>query len=102
MDTQELLPACCLRAAGVAVFLVLSTGAACDKQREADARVTSSSSARTASAPPPRCGPGLAAEDLAGNCRRKECPTMGALEAVPLDAPCPQAKSVGAPAPKPK
>jgi len=31
---------------------------------------------------PADCGPGLAATDLAGNCRAKPHATMGALEAV--------------------
>ena len=34
------------------------------------------------SAPPSPCGPGLAAQDLAGNCRARPNPTPGALEAV--------------------
>jgi len=31
---------------------------------------------------PSQCGPGLVAQDLAGECRAKPCPTMGALEAL--------------------
>jgi hypothetical protein len=46
---------------------------------------------RVSAAPVDRCGPGLAAEDLAGTCRRlgpcrndpdQLCTTMGALEAI--------------------
>jgi len=33
-------------------------------------------------APPSPCGPGLAAQDLAGHCRARPNPTPGALEAV--------------------
>ncbi len=32
--------------------------------------------------PPQPCGPGLATQDLAGQCRSKLRPTMGALEAL--------------------
>lgn len=35
-----------------------------------------------ATPPPSACGPGLAAVDLAGNCRAQPNPTPGALEAV--------------------
>ncbi len=35
---------------------------------------------------PSRCGPGWVAEDLAGQCRSKPRPTMGALEALDSSA----------------
>ncbi len=75
------------RTAGLAMLLALGMLAACTQSRDPQ-EVSPPALARPA-AVPPRCGPGLAAEDLAGNCRRRDCPTMGALEALPLDAPCP-------------
>jgi hypothetical protein len=71
--------------------LALGTLAACTQKRDAP-EVSQPPLARVA-AVPPRCGPGLAAEDLAGNCRDKDCPTMGALEAAPPRPPaqpCPK------------
>jgi hypothetical protein len=41
-----------------------------------------SATIRAQPAPTPPCGPGLAAQDLAGNCRARPNPTPGALEAV--------------------
>lgn len=75
------------RAARLAILLALGMLVACTEKHAAQ-ELAQPAVAR-AVAVPPRCGPGLAAEDLAGNCRRKDCPTMGALEALPLDAPCP-------------
>lgn len=75
------------RPAALAMLLAFGMLAACTQKREAH-EVSPPPAPRPAAAPA-RCGPGLAAEDLAGNCRRRDCPTMGALEALPLDAPCP-------------
>ncbi len=50
--------------------------------------------ASTANRPSPsQCGPGLAAQDLAGECRAKPCPTMGALE-TPGASAAPKAKPI--------
>jgi hypothetical protein len=73
------------------LILALATLAACTQKRDA-VEISKHATARAVVAPP-RCGPGLAAEDLAGNCRDKDCPTMGALEAEPPrppERPCPK------------
>jgi hypothetical protein len=77
--------------APVALLVVLGTLAACTQKR--DAPENSQPPLPRVAAAPPRCGAGLAAEDLAGNCRDKDCPTMGALEAEsprPATQPCPK------------
>lgn len=87
--------------AGLAMLIALGMPAACTPKREPP-EVSPPLAPRLAAAPG-RCGPGLAAEDLAGNCRDRDCPTMGALEAEPprpAARPCPQARArAGAPPP---
>jgi hypothetical protein len=82
--------------AQLALLMALGTLAACTQKREAP-EASQTPRPRVAAAPP-RCGLGLAAEDLAGNCRDKDCPTMGALEAEPPRPPaqpCPKPAARG-------
>lgn len=79
------------RCAWLAFPLALGALAACTQNR--DPQETSYPLVPRLATVSSRCGPGLAAEDLAGNCRDKDCPTMGALEAAPPrrpGQPCPR------------
>jgi hypothetical protein len=79
------------RHAWLATLLALGALVACTQKR--DPREVSQPLVPRMAALASRCGPGLAAEDLAGNCRDKDCPTMGALEAEPPrppGQPCPR------------
>lgn len=59
--------------------------------RQENVTRSKSATASIVSPAPSPCGPGLAAQDLAGECRAKPCPTMGALEipgAASAKPPC--------------
>lgn len=71
--------------------VITSPPVVADSRQENTARSKSAVTSIANRPSPSQCGPGLAAQDLAGECRAKPCPTMGALEALGASA-APNAK----------